>query len=254
MRRISIMMAILALILVACGSAEEEPLPTVMELPTLPPEATADATPEDASPPTEEAAPPTEEVAPTQAPAATQEAAPPPTQALPQMPPRTPENEAENDQAAMPDFGSVGSPLDTAQPQQNDNFVVQSNQPVNVFQCTQPECPILATLTNGSALNVIEEDENWVTVELEDGSTGYVEARFVVVAAFPAGPGDLPPGVVPPGEGGATSEAPVGPPNDGGVPFPPGEDPENPGFPPGVVPGTPAAPPPGFPPGTGNTS
>ncbi|GAB4512685.1 MAG: hypothetical protein OHK0046_12600 [Anaerolineae bacterium] len=229
-------MVVLALLLAACGSSNEaEPLPTVVVLPTL-----AEGATEPEGEPAETENVPSETVP-------TEEPTTAPTSAGPtQVPTKEPT------QGAPPFAGNLQPPGDNpsiSTPQQNvsgqnnplsggsspfglpTTWVVDSDTPVNIYECIEEGCAILMSVSGGTQVLMIEEGEEWHNVQIED-ITGFIPAEAVIPAAdaqpttqsnpnFPPG---FPPAQMTPG---AQS-------TQGGVTFPPTGG----SFPPGVVPGT----------------
>ncbi len=215
MRQI-IPLVVLAFILAACG-AEQQELPTEFVLPSS-------------------------TSASTQSPATTvqpTEAVPLPTtvESIPSTPTASvnPEEILEQMIDSGPPFdnnSNTGNPLFQSElppPEQEVEWVVVADQPVQVLDCADPECSVIGTLETGASVDVTTPGSEWHTINYE-GDTGYVFATFVQQPQQTSNPfepltSNLPPGIDP-------NQLPTQQPQQSNSPFDPTG---NSSFPPGMT-------------------
>lgn len=204
-----VLILILTSALAACGgsSGSDDELPTIMVLPTIEPTSEI---------PTET---PTEQ--PTEAlPEVVLTEESPDLPFLNQQPEQTEESGLPFD-PSQSEEGTSGLPFPLPQiiqqPQgisglpflntPQNTVVIDSETPVNIYECAETTCTVLTTLQKGDALTVLEEEEAWLNVSYED-FTGYVEAEFAIPLSEALASGD--PELIPDSLSRSSSQLPPG--------------------------------------------
>ena len=174
--RQTVLLGVLVVILAACGSSnsEQQELPTEFVLPSSTPQPPTDE-------PTATEVPPTE-AAPTIAvplPTTVESNQPTPTdvnveQVLEQLVNSGPPFANNNTTTGDSPFQSELPPLD----QEEAEWVVVADQPIQVLDCADPGCNVIGTLESGASVEVTTPGLDWHTINFEE-STGYVFAEFV---------------------------------------------------------------------------